>query len=363
MQVSAPRAPLDRGLGSCYGVPPLSQTPLASTTLLGESRSLSDEEAFALCGALLDGEFTNEQAAQILISLAERGETAAELHGFVRCLLSRSLPVPFEQPTFDTCGTGGSGLVRFNVSTAVAFLLAASGVVVAKHGNRGTRAPNGSFDLLEALGIPVELDAEAVAHCLERTGQAFLYARTFHPALRGIAEPRALAARRTIFNLAGPLSNPTRVRGQVVGTPSGKDARLVASCLHLLGRSGVVIVGHGGLDDVDLSGPAQLIAAGEQAVVSELNPAALGIAQLPVSELPGGNAQTNAELFELLLDDRAPESLRQLVCLSASVALVAAGRAPSYADGYEFAHALLRDGQAKAQFLEYRAVARACAKV
>lgn len=331
------------------------------STRLAAGQRLDFDEAFHLCDALLRGEFSSQEAAHLLASLAERGETADELHGFVRCLLSHSIPVPFSEPTFDTCGTGGSGLVRFNVSTAVAFILAASGIVVAKHGNRGSRAPNGSFDLLEALGVPVELASASVARCLEQTGLAFLYARTFHPALKRMAEPRTLAARRTIFNLAGPLSNPTQVRTQVVGTPSRNDAHVVAKCLHLMGRSGIALVGHSGLDDVDLSGPALLVNAASPPVTFDFDPRILDLPRTPIDDVPGGDASVNAELFRLLFDDCAPLPLRQLVCLSASVALIAAKAVDSYTDAYAIASELLSSGKAKAKFLDYREAARACA--
>ncbi len=240
-------------------------------------------------------------------------------------------------------------------------MLAATGVVVAKHGNRGSRVPNGSFDLLEKLGIPVELGADSVSRCLEQTGLAFIYARTFHPALKRMVEPRALAARRTIFNLAGPLSNPTSVTTQVVGTPTRADALLVSQCLHLMGRSGFAVVGHGGLDDVDLSGPALLVRAASSPAVTGLDPISLGVPRTSVSELPGGNAETNAELFRLLFEDRAPTPLRQLVCVSASVAFVSAARAQTYSEGYALASELLSTGKAKAKYVEYRAVAASCA--
>lgn len=333
------------------------------TTRLTAGRSLDFDEAFHLCDRLLRGEFASQQAAQILVALAEKGETPEELHGFVSCLLSHSERVPFGDPTFDTCGTGGSGLVRFNVSTAVAFILAAAGVVVAKHGNRGSRTPNGSFDLLEALGIPVELTPVAVAGCIEETGLAFLYARTFHPALKRMAEPRALAAQRTIFNLAGPLSNPAPVRAQVVGTPSRKDAHLVAQCLHRMGRSGVALVGHSGLDDIDLSGPALLVGAGAVPVTSDFDPASLEVPRTPIGDVPGGDAPINAELFRLLFDDRAPLQLRQLVCLSASIALVVARKVESHTDGFRLAGELLASGKAKAKYRDYRDAAKTYAGI
>jgi anthranilate phosphoribosyltransferase len=328
-------------------------------SLLTQRKDLTAEQARELCDTMLDGALSDAQIARLLVKLAEKGETPEELFGFVGGILSRAEPVPYAGPTIDTCGTGGSGLVRFNVSTAVAFVLAACGLCVAKHGNRGSRARNGSFDLLEALGVPIDLNGSAVATCLEQTGLAFIYARRFHPVMKRVATARELAGRRTIFNLAGPLSNPTRVQIQVVGTTTHADARRVASCLRLLGRQdGLCVTGHSGIDDVDLSGPATVHDMHSESAPREVDPASLGLSTVSYAELPGGDAQTNAGLFLHLLDGTAPSSLRELVCLSAALVLVTARRVTGLREGIELARDALVSRSVRDKFEQYRDVAR-----
>jgi anthranilate phosphoribosyltransferase len=330
---------------------------------LREGRDLTFGQAFALCEALLEGAFAMEQAAQVLVQLATKGETPGEVHGFVACLLQHAQPVPYDGLTVDTCGTGGSGLARFNVSTSVAFILAAGGLCVAKHGNRGSLRRNGSFDLLDALGVPVDLDGSGVAACLSQTGLGLIYAPRFHPVLSQVAPARRLAGRRTIFNLAGPLANPTRVRTQVVGAATKADALTIARCLHLLGReSGFSVTGSSGIDDVDLQGPALLYAADAAATSSELDPRRLGLSPVAYCDLPGGDADVNAELFLELLAGRAPAALRDVVCLSAGLVFFAAGQATSLNAGLEFAERLLDSGAVRRKFAQYREVASRVAR-
>ena len=322
---------------------------------LDAGRDLTSAEAQALCDAMLRGSFSDQAAAEVLVRLAEKGETPEEVHGFVVSLLSHAERVPFEGPTVDMCGTGGSGLVRFNVSTTVAFVVAAGGLCVAKHGNRGSSRPNGSFDLLAALGVRIDLDGPAVAACLSQIGVGFIYARRFHPVLKRLVEARKLAARRTIFNLAAPLSNPSRVRAQVVGAATSSTAVTVARCLALLGvQHGLVISGNSGIDDVDLSGPVTLHSANPGAGATLLDPTTLGLARVPYDELPGGDADVNCTLFLQLLDGRAPQALRELVCLSAALVFSTAGRVSSLPEGLALASDLLAGGAARDKFAEYR---------
>lgn len=327
-------------------------------SVLAGGRDLTSLEAQELCNAMLSGDYSDRQIADVLVRLAEKGETPDELYGFVRGLVSHAEAIPFEGATVDTCGTGGSGLARFNVSTAAAFVLAASGLCVAKHGNRGSRAPNGSFDLLEALGVPIELGGAAVATCLEQAGLAFIYARTFHPVMKRVARARALAGRRTIFNLAGPLCNPTRVRVQVVGTSNPRDARTVAGCLRLMGRDyGACVTGNSGIDDVDLSGPALLFGTAAGDDPQTVDPRDLGLARVSASMLPGGDAPTNARLFLQLFYGDGPAALRDVVCLSAALVLHAARKVASLMDGLEMARSTFASGSARAKFEQYRDLA------
>ena len=319
---------------------------------------LTTSEAKTLCSEMLSGSMSENAVANRLVELAEKGETAEEVSGFVSCLLERAESVPSALPTMDTCGTGGSGLVRFNVSTFVAFVLAADGIRVAKHGNRGSRRPNGSFDLLDALEVPITLTGDAVADCLESVGLAFLYARRFHPAMTLVANARALAARRTIFNLAAPLSNPTLVTSQVVGCTDVETATVLTKCLQLLGRKrSTVVTSTSGIDDVDISGPSILHAV-HKGRAETLNPAELGISIVRHEKLPGGDAETNALLFRQLLADAAPRPLRDLVCLSAAVAFYTHSPETSVPRGFQKASELLRSGAVSDTFSRYRDLAK-----
>ena len=325
---------------------------------LKKREPLTVEQSRSLANSLLSAELSDEQAAELLVELAEKGETADELHGFVSALLERAEKVPFTGATLDTCGTGGSGFIRFNVSTLVAFVLAAAGLTVAKHGNRGSRRPNGSFDLLEALEVPIDLGGAQVAEALTETGLAFLFARRFHPVMKGVVGARKLAQRRTIFNLAGPLSNPTNVSMQVVGCSSVGDARTVAGCLWRLGRKqACALTGHSGIDDVDLSGPSQLFASSQDPEPTLVDPGVLGLARTPYEELPGGDAEVNARLFLELIANTGPAALRDQVYLSAAVALRTSGRTATLESGLALANELFESGAVRDKFEAYKNVA------
>ena len=167
--------------------------------------SLTEQKAADCLRWILNGVVGDEDVAELLVALAEKGETADEIVGFCRALLEICVPVNLSSDSIDVCGTGGSGLSRFNVSTAVAFVLAAGGIRVAKHGNRGSRRPNGSFDLLDSLNCPFAFKAKQLAEIFERTGLCFIYARGYHPMMKAVVGARTLANRRTIFNMAAPL--------------------------------------------------------------------------------------------------------------------------------------------------------------
>jgi len=249
--------------------------------------SLSEAEASQCLEVIFDGGVSDEDIAAFLVALAKKGETADEVVGFMRVLQAHAIGVELGGDCIDVCGTGGSGLSRFNVSTAVAFVLAAAGVPVAKHGNRGSRRPNGSFDLLEALGCSFELSAGQVRALFDATGLCFLYARTLHPAMKKVVRARQLAARRTIFNLAAPLSNPANPRYQVVGTPHAEGAALVAEILTKLDRERfMVAVGAPGIDEVSISGETLLIEGmNGKTSARTLNPVDLGIDPVPYEKI------------------------------------------------------------------------------
>jgi anthranilate phosphoribosyltransferase len=282
---------------------------------------LAAPEVSQLLELLLSGTITPEAGAQLLTAWTARGETATELATVVHLLLTHAVQVPLSGPCFDLCGTGGSELTRYNVSTTVAFVLAAAGVPVAKHGNRGSKRPNGSFDLLDALGVPFALPPKHLATLFLETGVCFLFARSMHPAVAKIAPMRKLVAGRTIFNLAGPLANPCKPARQVVGVVKDATAQVVAGALqHLHVERAIVVKGHPGLDEVSITGPSHLweVAHGRthHRIVEHFHQHGLDHAALP-----GGDADVNASLFADLLQGRQVGPLLDMVIANAALAL------------------------------------------
>src|SRR4051812_13511543 len=315
-------------------------------------------DAAAIVELLMGGGVAVERGAALLAAWSARGETGAELAAVVRALLARAVRLPMDDRCLDLCGTGGSGLARYNVSTTAAFVLAAAGVPVAKHGNRGSRRPDGSFDLLDALQVPFAQTPEAHARLRAETGCCFLFARAMHPAVAAVAPMRKAAGRRTVFNLAGPLANPCRPRRQLIGVIDERTARVVAGALAALGTErGLVVWGHPGIDELSITGESRwlLVEGGalREGAVEPLHP---GLAH---DALPCGEAAANAEVFRRLLagDERGP--LADLVALNAGAAIdLWRGRLPGAAsDGVREARELLRSGAVLKAFERHRALA------
>lgn len=326
--------------------------------------NLSADAAQALCARLISGETSTAQIRETLLRLRHRGETAEEIAGFSRAIVARAQRIPFRHQTYDLCGTGGSALDRFNVSTSVAFLVSCLGVPIAKHGNKGSRRPNGSFDLLERLGIPIELDGGQLAHLLETTNLAFIYARRAHPALQHVAEARRQIEGRTIFNLAGPLSNPTNVRCQLIGTADPAiQARLLEAARLMGRREAAVVHGAPGIDEVSIAGPTRILRLSGDTVIEErFVPEDLGVRVRPYDALPAGEVEDNAATFERLLDDDPLEGIRDMVCLNAALFLRIAGVEADDQQAFHRVRRVIRSGQMKAKFLQYRDAARAVAR-
>ncbi len=317
----------------------------------------------ALIDLLMSGGVAVEAGAALLTTWAERGETGEELAAVVRALLARATTLPIDGACLDLCGTGGSGLARFNVSTTAAFVLAAAGVPVAKHGNRGSRRPDGSFDLLDALGIPFALSGEQHARLKRETGVCFLFARAMHPAVAAVAPMRKAAGRRTIFNLAGPLANPCRPRRQLIGVIDERTARVVATALAALGGERACVVwGAPGIDEFSITGPSRflLLEAGamREDAVAALHP------QLTHADLPSGEATQNAALLQRLLAGEERGPLLDLVALNAGAAIDLWHDRPISArgEGYRRALQMLTDGAALRVLVAHRRLAQEMAK-
>ena len=331
--------------------------------LINQTGGLSDDGVRLILSQLLDGAMLPADGAALLGAWTARGETASELAVLVEELLKRAVAIPISGPCMDLCGTGGSDLTRFNVSTTVAFVLAAAGVPITKHGNRGSKRPNGSFDLLDALGIPFQLTPAQLAQVFHDTGICFLFARAVHPVVARVAPMRKLVAGRTIFNLAGPLANPCRPARQIVGVTKEPTAQVVAGALHRLGvERAIVVRGHPGLDEVSITGPSHLweVSHGHthHRVVEHFHHHGLDHAALP-----GGDAAENAVLFRRILQGEEAGPLLDMVIANAALALDCwRGSAhPGSADTIAEIRDLIRSGRPWATYEHHRRIARSIA--
>lgn len=333
---------------------------LDAQALAARSAGMSADETVNFLTFLMEGSASPDEGGALLKTWSARKETGLELAAAVRFLRERAITVPTKQPGLDLCGTGGSGLSRYNVSTTVAFIVAAAGIVVAKHGNRGSKRPNGSFDLLDALGVPFDLSPEQQAELQQESGVCFLFARSHHPAVGKVVPYRKAAGGRTIFNLAGPLANPAPIRHQVIGTVDSTTARIVADALARLNEAGsLVIWGHPGVDEISVTGPTGMFAVHDgQITRGELGPALHP--GMDYAELPGGDAPENAATFHRLLSGEESGPLLDMVVESAGVCLdLWKGRAPRLsAEGAVEARQLIASGAARATFERHRELAR-----
>jgi anthranilate phosphoribosyltransferase len=304
-------------------------------------------ETEALFGRMLDGEMSDQAIAAALIDLAERGETAADIAGAVRAMRARMIPVLAPPQAIDVCGTGGDGQHSLNVSTAVALVVAACGVPVAKHGNRAASSQAGAADTLEALELNLARAGEMAEATLPDLGIAFLFAQSHHPALARIAPIRKALGRRTIFNMTGPLANPASVTGQLVGVARPALVPLYAEAMRLLGTTRAMVVsGDEGLDELSISGPSTVATIGF-ALPASVTPEDAGLPRHPLAALRGGDAAFNAAALRQLLMGEAG-AYRDAVLLNSAAALIVAGEVCDWRDGVEEAAEAIDKGLAKA---------------
>jgi len=314
----------------------------------GESLSIADAEA-VMCH-LVSGEASPALAGALLTALKIKGETAEEITGFARGMRAHAERVePRCERLVDTCGTGGGGVSTFNISTTAAFVVAGAGVSVAKHGNRAITSACGSADVLEALGVRIDLPPAAICACIEEVGIGFLFAQAHHPAMRHVGPIRRELPFRTIFNCLGPLTNPAGARSQLVGVYEPRLVPLLAEALRQLGcEHALVVHGTNGLDELSTLGPS-LIAevSGDTVTCSERYPEDFGLQLASASELaPGANASENAAITRTILAG-APGPRRDIVVLNAAAALVAAGLVDTIEGGLQLSAASIDSGAAQ----------------
>jgi anthranilate phosphoribosyltransferase len=324
--------------------------------------SLSLDEARAVMSEILSGGATDAQIGALLVALHMKGETVEEIVGFAEAIRAAATPLERTRNSavdvsgterdalVDTCGTGGDASGTFNISTATALTLAGAGVRVAKHGNRSVTSKCGSADVVEALGVKINLPADRVAACLDQVGIAFLFAPAMHSAMKYVQPVRRELRLRTVFNLLGPLTNPAHASAQVVGVYSSDLVEKVAEALRLLGlRRALVVHGMDGLDEITITGATKIAEVRDGVVRKyEVMPELFGMKRAPMESLAGGDATANAAIIRAILSgEKSPK--RDVVLLNAAAALVAAGRADSIMDGLPAAAESIDSGAAQAK--------------
>ena len=311
------------------------------------STPLSRESARDAFAAILDARTSEEAIAAFLIGLSDRGETSIEIAEAARALRERLIPIAAPAGAIDVCGTGGDGHHTLNVSTAVALVVAACGVPVAKHGNRAASSKAGAADTLEALGLDMERAGASAQDSLADLGIAFLFAANHHPVMARITPIRRHIGKRTIFNLMGPLANPARVTRQLIGIARPDYTGLYAEAFAQLGSEAALIVsGEEGLDELSGAGPSVAVSVGAVSLPPRIAPEDAGLPRHPLAAIRGGDPAYNAAALRRLLDgDRG--AYRDAVLLNAAAALVLAGAARDLVVGAAAAAAALDDGGAR----------------
>lgn len=313
---------------------------------LTAGQSLSAEESAQAMLAIMDGEATAAQVGGFLMALRTKGETAEEMAGFARTALDKARPVAAPGPVVDTCGTGGDRSGTFNISTIGAIVVAGAGVVVAKHGNRAASSHCGSADLLEALGVAIDLTPAGVERCLREAGIGFMFAPVFHPAMANAAPIRRELRVPTVFNFLGPLTNPARPTAQVVGVSDLRMLPLLAQVLAERGTRAKVFRGEDGLDELTTTGLSTVYETRDGEVrEGALDPSELGLARASLDDLKGGDAAENSEIARAVLaGETGPK--RDVVLLNAAAALEVAGRAATLEEGFALAAGSIDSGSA-----------------
>lgn len=317
---------------------------------------LTQTEAHELMQRMLSGEMSTAGIADVLSFLRRKGETVAELVGFASAIREMSEPVEIEQsedPLVDTCGTGGDSTNSFNVSTAAAFVVAGAGLRVAKHGNRRISSQCGSADVLEALGVSVNLLSRQVTECIRRTGIGFLYAPLLHPAVKHAQEARLLLKGRTVFNMLGPLTNPVRARVQLIGAFSVRAAEMLAQASIRLGTERAFVVhGADGLDEITTTTHTIVFQVeGGRVQKGRWLPSDFGISQASIEDLKGGDPGTNARIVQSVLEGEGG-ARRDIVIVNAAAALLIAERATDLKAAVSIATDSIDSGAAKGKLQE-----------
>jgi len=321
--------------------------------------NLSEEEAMKVMDFIMEGRATSAQVAGLLAALKTKGETVDEITGFVRSMKNKAIKVDVdEEYCIDTCGTGGDGLSTFNISTASAFVVAAGGCKVAKHGNRSITSQCGSADVLEALGINIELNSYEVKECIKEVGIGFMFAPIFHSSMRYAAGPRRELGIRTVFNILGPLTNPAQVKGQILGVFAPELTEFMGHVLIRLGiERGLVVYGMDGMDEISPFTHTKVTEIRDGEIITyEISPENFGL-ERKEGHLIGGDAVCNAQIIMDIFKGQR-DCRRDAVILNSAGALYVGKAVDSISDGIEMASEIIDSGAAYNKIMELASFTR-----
>jgi len=308
------------------------------------------EEAASVMEEIMRGETTPAQIGAFVTALRLKGETVDEIVGLAKTMRAKSIPVTIAEPVVDTCGTGGDGLRTFNISTAAAFVAAGAGLKVAKHGNRAMSSQCGSADVLEALGVRIDLNAELVQRCLKEVGIGFMFAPSFHPAMKYAAAPRREIGIRTVFNILGPLISPAGAKAQVLGVADELLVEKLAIVLQRLGSHHALLVhGEDGLDEITITGKTRVCELEDDGINRySLSPEDFGLPRASLNSLRGGTVKENAAMLRSILAG-APGPQRDVVLVNTAAVLLVGDRVETLEQGVALAREVIDSGQALAK--------------
>jgi len=317
-------------------------------------RDLDTDEAATTMQEIMSGRSTSAQISAFITALRMKGESIDEILGLARTMRRNSLKVDVEGPLVDTCGTGGDSLGTFNISTAAAIVAAATGLRVAKHGNRAVSGSCGSADVLEACGVRIDLGPRAVEQCIKEIGIGFMFAPKFHPAMRFAADARREIGIRTVFNILGPLTNPAQAQHQVLGVAKEELGETMAKTLNRLGCKHVLVVhGEDGADELTLAGNTRIWEVSDNEIrIYTVHPHDLGLVRAEPHQLKGGGPEQNRDLMESILKGK-PSVLSDAVALNAGAALVASDAVGNLRDGIQQAQETLHSGKPWEKIMEF----------
>ncbi|GCF08046.1 anthranilate phosphoribosyltransferase [Dictyobacter arantiisoli] len=329
---------------------------------LAAGATLSTEEAAASMEEIMTGTATPSQVGAFLMALRMRpgAETVEEVAGLAQVMRAKAVQVHLNESTaaraMDTCGTGGDGSGSLNISTAAGIIAAAAGATIAKHGNRSASSKCGSADVLEALGVKIDLGPEALAQSIEECGFGFMFAQTYHPAMRYVGPTRREIGVRTVFNILGPLTNPANIPYQVLGVPDRSLLRKMGEALLLLGcRHALVIHSEDGLDECSLGAPTYIceVTRGQELREYSITPEEVGLTRTSdTTYFQGGNPAHNAQVLREVLASYIVTPVTEMICLNTAAALMANEQVASFKDGVKLARATLQEGKAKRKLAE-----------